>query len=178
MTPAGALRTWVLSGLAPIGIVIVLIIGVQVARTGSSGLRQSAPAPNAVVPLGLQHLLLAFGGRVHAEGSTVTLTMDDGMYLGPARLGVDPADPTVLIATMPARLGAGTYRVDWHAVFGDAHAANGGYSFTVKSPSDPSKAGQDRTGRRAALEPSPERCGVSACSAAGAAAWGRSGRSH
>jgi methionine-rich copper-binding protein CopC len=155
MPRTGPLRTWVLSGLVPIGIVIAVIIGLEARSAGPLGLKQSTPAADAVAPLGLQHLLLGFGARVEAERSSVTLTMDDGMYLGPARLGVDPEDPSVLIATMPARLGAGTYRVDWHAVFGDAHSADGGYSFRVGQPSDDVSA--DRSGRRAALGPSPER---------------------
>lgn len=45
---------------------------------------------------------------------------------------LDPKDKKTLILTPKAPLGAGDYKVDWHAVSDDAHRTTGAFTFTVK----------------------------------------------
>lgn len=95
-------------------------------------LKASTPADQATVSPGPQILRLEFSEGVEPKFCQVSVTMDDGMDMGPATLATDPKDPKILIATLPGKLDAGTYKVTWHAVSVDTHKTDGSYSFTVK----------------------------------------------
>jgi methionine-rich copper-binding protein CopC len=95
-------------------------------------LKASTPADKATVKHGPQVLRLEFTEGVEPKFCTVAVTMDDGMDMGPATLATDPKDPKILLATLPGKLDAGTYKVVWHAVATDTHKTDGTYSFTVK----------------------------------------------
>ena len=95
-------------------------------------LRSSTPADKATVSPGPQILRLEFTESVEPKLSTVAVTMDDGMDMGPATLTTDPKNPKILIATLPDKLDPGTYNVVWHVVATDTHKTDGSYTFSVK----------------------------------------------
>ena len=61
-----------------------------------------------------------------------TKMMDHVMKIDGVAASLDPGDKKAMIVTLKAPLGAGTYKLAWHAVAGDTHRSQGSYSFTVK----------------------------------------------
>jgi len=77
-------------------------------------------------------LRLTFSEGIEIKFSRIEVTMEDGMDIGPAKLALDPGDAKVVVVTLPAKLGAGGYKVHWHVVSVDTHHTEGTFGFTVK----------------------------------------------
>lgn len=75
---------------------------------------------------------ITFSEELEIDFCKVEVTMSDGMDMGPAKLALDPASAKVMLVKLPAKLGAGTYKVHWHAVAEDTHHTEGTFDFTVK----------------------------------------------
>lgn len=89
----------------------------------------SVPAPDAAVRAP-RALRITFTGPVEPAFTGIDLARGGHpVVLGAAAL--DPADPATLIVRLTTPLGAGRYRVHWHAVGGDTHRTEGTYDFTV-----------------------------------------------
>jgi methionine-rich copper-binding protein CopC len=115
-------------------IIATLALGLLLAGAAQAHahLQQSEPAAGAAVSPGPNTLTLHFSEGVEPKFSSVAITMDDGMDMGPATVATDPKDAKSLIATLPAKLGPGNYTIAWQVVSVDTHKTNGTYSFTVK----------------------------------------------
>ncbi len=104
-------------------------------------LLSSAPAANATVAAPTR-IVLKFGealeGKLSGGEITSTQMMMAGkmvthvMKIDGVKAELDPADHKTLILTLMAPLGAGTYKVNWHAVSTDTHREQGSFTFTVK----------------------------------------------
>lgn len=98
----------------------------------------ASPAANATVEKPVK-IELRFNEKLTGQFSSVELAMTDmpGMKMNkPMRVGgittALGADGKSLIAALKAPLGAGTYKLAWHAVTADTHRVNGSYTFRVK----------------------------------------------
>jgi hypothetical protein len=79
-----------------------------------------------------KQLLLTFTEGVEPKFSSVTLSSPNGETepLGP--LGVDPANPAVMVVKVDKALPPGVYTVKWRATSIDTHKTQGSFNFTVK----------------------------------------------
>jgi copper resistance protein C len=125
-------RGRVFSGLAVLCFGMAALAGLPAQAFAHAHLKASTPADQATVSPGPQMLRLEFSEGVEPKFCTVAVTMGDGMDMGPTTLATDPQDPKILIATLPGKLAAGTYKVVWHAVATDTHKTDGSYGFTVE----------------------------------------------
>lgn len=69
------------------------------------------------------------------SGAELMMTEMPGMTMEPVKVEVKTvasSDAKSLVMTPARPLSAGTYRVDWHVVSSDTHAAKGSFSFHVK----------------------------------------------
>lgn len=69
------------------------------------------------------------------SGADLMMTEMPGMTMDPVKIAVKTAassDAKSLVITPTRPLSSGTYRVDWHVVSSDTHAAKGSFSFHVK----------------------------------------------
>jgi methionine-rich copper-binding protein CopC len=90
-------------------------------QTPAAGSKGTAPA----------EIQLKFSEGLELKFSAVALTSASGANEATGKLTLDPADNSVLIATIPGRLEPGVYTVNWRAVSIDTHKTQGSYSFTV-----------------------------------------------
>ena len=116
-----------------IAVAVVSILSATVAEAHPK-LLSSVPAANVTVPRA-SGAVLRFNERLVAKFSGVELIRTSPGQR-PAKLaGVTSrvgADGKTLIVTTRAPLGAGRYRLDWHAVAADTHRIEGSFSFAVK----------------------------------------------
>jgi copper resistance protein C len=94
--------------------------------------RATSPAPNAVLTASPAEIRITFSEGLVAAfcGLEVKDASGKAVAIGPA--GVDPKDSKQLAAPVKARLGPGTYTVNWRVVGDDTHHVSGHYSFEVK----------------------------------------------
>jgi methionine-rich copper-binding protein CopC len=96
-------------------------------------LLSSSPAPGEVVDAGPVEVVLTFDLPVVGHSSFSVL---DANGLSVATGGPDPAEPTVMRASIP-KLSAGTYTVKWTSVAEDGYVERGSFTFDVAVPSPP-----------------------------------------
>lgn len=94
-------------------------------------LEASSPQANSVVSPAPAQLRLQFSEPLELPFSKIKLVDEQGAVFAPAKIGADPANAKVLVATMPA-LHAGAYRVQWSTVTRDGHKVKGEFNFRVK----------------------------------------------
>ena len=106
-----------------------------------AALVSSVPAANATVaPTSKIELHFSEGLVEKFSGAELSSTrmmmgtkmMDHVMKIDGVAASLDPGDKKAMIVTLKAPLGAGTYKLAWHAVASDTHRSQGSYSFTVK----------------------------------------------
>jgi methionine-rich copper-binding protein CopC len=131
--PKQILRGRVMAAVAGVALATAGMIGLPDPAFAHAHLTKATPADKATISTGPKELRLQFSEAVEPKFCTVTVTVDDGMDMGPATVVTDPKNHKVLIATLPGKLGAGTYKVEWHATSVDTHKTEGSYSFTVES---------------------------------------------
>lgn len=94
-------------------------------------LTASDPNPNAKVPAPKQ-LILQFSEKLNPKFSGLSVIMPQMHNMAvPAKVAVSE-DRLSLVAKPSQPLGAGVYRVNWHAVSADTHRMQGAYTFTVR----------------------------------------------
>jgi methionine-rich copper-binding protein CopC len=77
-------------------------------------------------------LWLRFNEVPRLPGSGMELTGPDGKLVSLGATAKDPSDPRAIAASLPARLPAGRYHVQWKALSPDAHHTQGSFNFTVR----------------------------------------------
>jgi methionine-rich copper-binding protein CopC len=130
--PAEIRRGRVLAAVTLLAFAAAGMIGLPDPAFAHAHLTKATPPDNATISTGPNELRLQFSEAVEPSFCTVTVTMAGGTAMGPAIVAADPKDTKILIATLPAKLPAGTYKVEWHATSVDTHRTEGSYSFTVK----------------------------------------------
>jgi methionine-rich copper-binding protein CopC len=96
-------------------------------------LESQLPAADSTVPA-VKELRLNFSEGVEEKFTKISITSTVGGKTeveATANVSTDPNDKKVLIVTPAAPLGAGEYKIEWHAVSVDTHKSEGSYSFTV-----------------------------------------------
>lgn len=94
--------------------------------------RAASPAPNAVLTSSPTEIRITFSEGLVAAFSGIELKSPIGAPVAVGAAGVDPKDRKTLVAPVKARLGAGTYTVNWRAVGDDTHHVAGHYAFQMK----------------------------------------------
>jgi LPXTG-motif cell wall-anchored protein len=113
------------------GLLIALLLPTGVAAHAE--LVSSSPAADSVVEAPLEEVVLTFDEAVVGNSSfTVLDTAGNPIATG----SPDPADPTVMRASLPA-LGGGLYTVEWTSVGEDTGVEHGTFSFNVVVPAPP-----------------------------------------
>ncbi|PKB25358.1 hypothetical protein B0I00_0554 [Novosphingobium kunmingense] len=114
-----------------------LSIGVSAPALAHPKLVSSSPAASATVAA-TNRLTLTFSERLmQLSGIDLAMTGMPGMAnhapmkIGGVRTTVG-RDGKTLIAALPRRLAAGTYKLDWHVVSVDTHRIAGSLTFTVR----------------------------------------------
>ncbi len=110
----------------------VLTIGLAGEAKAHAHLKSATPAMGGTVTAAPAELDLAFSEGVNPRFTGLTMTGPAGAAVatGPSKLG--PGGDATLVVPVTGTLGAGTYKVVWHALATDGHKTDGAYTFTVK----------------------------------------------
>lgn len=109
---------------------LVLVLALQATSAiAHADLESTIPADGTTVATP-DAVVLTFNEAVSASMSGVVVTAADGSTVatGEATLSDDDATLTV---PLTAKLGAGVYTVEWHALSDDGHKIEGAFTFTV-----------------------------------------------
>ncbi len=93
--------------------------------------KQSEPAPGAVLATSPREVKITFNEKVEAMFTSASLKNAAGTTVSREKARLDPADTTVLRLAVPV-LVSGKYPVAWNAVGSDGHRRNGEIHFSVK----------------------------------------------
>ena len=94
-------------------------------------LQKATPAVGGTVNASPTENRLKFSEGVEPRFSGIALATQDGAAETIGKPSVDPADNSVLIATIAQPLKPGVYKVTWRAVSVDTHKTQGSFVFTV-----------------------------------------------
>lgn len=95
----------------------------------------TTPAEHAAVAAPTRIVLAFSETLLPVSGAELTLVKMPGMAMSPMKVDMKAAlsgDAKSLVLTPAHALGTGSYRVDWHVVSADTHAAKGSFEFSVK----------------------------------------------
>jgi len=114
-----------------------MIAALTVVLAGSHALAHAhltgaTPANKAVVTAAPAALALMFSEDVALKFTGVTVTGPDGAPVATGAATLDPKDSSKLAIPLTGKLGAGAYKIVWHALSADGHKTHGTYMFTVK----------------------------------------------
>jgi methionine-rich copper-binding protein CopC len=94
-------------------------------------LQKAEPAVGGTVTASPKEIRLKFSEGVEPRFSTIALADDKGAAEPLGKPSLDPADNSVLVASVSQALKPGVYKVTWRAVSVDTHKTQGAFSFTV-----------------------------------------------
>ena len=94
-------------------------------------LQKATPAVGGTVNASPTEIRLKFSEGVEPRFSGIALATQDGAVEPIGKPSVDPADNSVLVATIAQQLKPGAYKVTWRAVSVDTHKTQGSFVFTV-----------------------------------------------
>jgi methionine-rich copper-binding protein CopC len=113
-------------------IIVALAFGtIASAALAHAHVQKSTPAAGSTVTAPPTEIRLKFSEGVEPRFSAIALTGEAGASEATGKPTVDPADNSVLVATIPGSLKPGIYTVNWRAVSVDTHKTQGSFSFTV-----------------------------------------------
>ena len=94
-------------------------------------LQKATPAVGGTVSASPTEIRLKFSEGVEPHFSGIALATQDGAVEPVGKPSVDPADNSVLVATIGQQLKPGIYKVTWRAVSVDTHKTQGSFNFTI-----------------------------------------------
>jgi methionine-rich copper-binding protein CopC len=94
-------------------------------------LQKATPAVGGTVNASPTEIRLKFSEGVEPRFSGIALATQDGVAETIGKPSVDPADNSVLVATIAQQLKPGIYKVTWRAVSVDTHKTQGSFNFTI-----------------------------------------------
>lgn len=109
-----------------------LTLGFAGAAQAHAHLKSAMPAMDGTVATAPAELDLSFSEGVNPKFTGLTVTGPNGASVATGTSKLGPNGDTTLVVPVTGALGAGTYKVDWHALATDGHKTDGTYSFTVK----------------------------------------------
>jgi len=114
---------------------LVLISLFAAAAAGSAAqahafLDHASPLVGSTVQTAPHEVVLTFTQNLEAAFSTVEVTDANGARVDQGKASVSGNTMRIGLKTM----GAGSYKVNWHALSVDTHTTQGGFSFSVGSP--------------------------------------------
>jgi methionine-rich copper-binding protein CopC len=101
------------------------------AALAHASLQKADPAVGGKVAASPKEIRLKFSEGVEPRFSSIALADDKGAAEPLGKPSLDPADNSVLVATVTQALKPGVYKVTWRAVSVDTHKTQGAFSFTV-----------------------------------------------
>jgi copper resistance protein C len=104
---------------------------VATAAFAHAQLQKATPAVGGSVSASPSEIRLKFSEGVEPRFSGIALATQDGAAQPIGKASVDPADNSVLVATIAQKLRPGAYKVTWRAVAADTHKTQGSFVFTV-----------------------------------------------
>jgi copper transport protein len=93
-------------------------------------LRSSSPAAGSTLDRAPDRIRLVFSEEIEPSLGSIRLIDASGRATRLAVAG-DPRDVTALVASAPAGMANGTYRVEWRIVSEDGHPMDGSFEFTI-----------------------------------------------
>jgi copper resistance protein C len=115
------------AGLVGAGVLGLLL---AVGAAAHSLLLEAAPAAGATLNAPPPQISLRFNNRIEKKLSTIRV-LDERGAPRPVTVLVGDGGADRLIATVPAALAPGAWRVEWQVLSTDGHIVSGGYSFRV-----------------------------------------------
>ena len=114
-------------------VILAAIIGLTVPWSvyAHAFIDHAEPAVGSTVKDSPTEVHLLFTMSVQASLSGLRVLDATGKQVDKKDLHADPKDPRSLRVSLPAALGAGTYKVEWHAVSMDGHTTQGDFIFRV-----------------------------------------------
>ena len=114
---------------------LVLIALLVAAAAGSTAhahafLDHASPLVGSTVQTAPHEVVLTFTQNLEAAFSTVEVTDANGGRVDQGKASVSGNTMRIGLKT----IGAGSYKVNWHALSVDTHTTQGGFSFHVGSP--------------------------------------------
>ena len=94
-------------------------------------LQKAVPAVGGTVTASPTEIRIKFSEGVEPRFSSIALASEAGVAAPTGKPSVDPADNSVLVATVSQALKPGVYTVTWHVVSVDTHKTEGHFNFTV-----------------------------------------------
>jgi methionine-rich copper-binding protein CopC len=94
-------------------------------------LQKAVPAAGATVSASPGEIRLKFSEAVEPRFSSIALATQQGVTEPIGKPSVDPADNSVLVATIAQQLKPGVYKVTWRVVSVDTHKTQGSFAFTI-----------------------------------------------
>ncbi len=94
-------------------------------------LKSATPPAGGTVTAAPSELDLTFSEELNLKFSGVKVTGPDKAAVPTGEAMLMDGDTTLMVP-LSGSLGAGTYKVDWHALSEDGHKTQGSYTFTVK----------------------------------------------
>jgi len=104
---------------------------VATAAFAHAQLQKATPAVGGTVSASPTEIRLKFSEGVEPRFSGIALAAQDGATEATGKPSVDPADNSVLVATIAQKLKPGVYKVTWRAVSVDTHKTQGSFNFTI-----------------------------------------------
>ena len=112
--------------------VALATLGIAVPAFAHAHLTSAMPPMDASVQTAPTELDLTFSEGLTLRFTGVTLLAPDSKAVPTGPASLKAGGDKVPIVPIPARLGAGLYRVEWHALSTDGHKTQGRYTFTMK----------------------------------------------
>jgi copper resistance protein C len=121
-----------ISRASTLAILVSLVLAAAApAASAHALLRKASPGVGEVVKTSPKEIRLKFSERVEPRFSAIALANEVGLAAATGKPSVDPADASVLVASVSQALKPGSYRVTWRAVSADTHKTQGSFTFTV-----------------------------------------------
>ena len=87
------------------------------------------PAPAVAGETSGTELRLSFSEGIELSFSKVTILDSGQKEIAHGELALDPADGKIVVVTLPDRLPAGHYSIEWSVVSSDGHKAAGSHDY-------------------------------------------------
>ncbi|MFI9170436.1 copper resistance CopC/CopD family protein [Streptomyces lincolnensis] len=119
-----------------LGTVLVLLLGGGAGTASAhAALRATDPRDGTVLKTAPRDITLTFTESVGLLDDSFRVLDPENRRLRPAKVAHGPEGSDTVRATLPGKLGEGTYVVAWRVVSADSHPVSGAFTFSVGKPS-------------------------------------------
>ncbi|WLW58539.1 copper resistance CopC/CopD family protein [Streptomyces sp. YU58] len=119
-----------------LGTVLVLLLGGGAGTASAhAALRATDPRDGTVLKTAPRDITLTFTESVGLLDDSFRVLDPENRRLRPTKVAHGPEGADTVRATLPGKLGEGTYVVAWRVVSADSHPVSGAFTFSVGKPS-------------------------------------------